>query len=419
MSEIPVADADTRDPVPGSGGQPVPDMSLVLEGKEYEGHVVIDTVVEGQSAGGVRIADDLPLDEVRELAREMSLKYALFLLPRGGAKSGLRMAGGLTREARLAALEDFGRRLTPILSNGIYNPGMDMNCGPDELRAIYRGAGIELGRITDTSWFTAMTVFHAVEAVADRLGITSRPVTVAIEGFGSVARHLAARMDPARYRIASLATIEGAVRGREPFAPDQAGQARDAHGDQLVHHLDGDAVTREDVLTDDVDILLPSSRIWSITTGIAEAMQARAVVPIANAPYSEGTVAILHRRGVLCLPGYLSNSGGVLASSLADSGLPVPEVESLLATHYRPLVDRILHVAGLQERPGTEVTEQVARAHMPERAVSRPRPILRRIHDRFIAPRRPRGMKAAEARRLYVERSRRVLAELDALERGD
>ena len=117
-------------------------MSVLVTGPGYEGHVVIDTLVEDRSAGGVRITSDLPLDEVRELASEMSLKYALFHLPRGGAKAGLRMSDDLDREARLSALEDFGRKLAPIIGNAIYSPGMDMNCGPDELRAIYRGAGI-------------------------------------------------------------------------------------------------------------------------------------------------------------------------------------------------------------------------------------------------------------------------------------
>ena len=97
---------------PRSPGAARPGMSILASGDDYEGYVVIDTLVDDRSAGGVRIADDLPLDEVRELAGEMSLKYALFLLPRGGAKSGIAHGRRIwIPERRNAALEDFGRKL--------------------------------------------------------------------------------------------------------------------------------------------------------------------------------------------------------------------------------------------------------------------------------------------------------------------
>jgi hypothetical protein len=104
-------------------------LSIRIAGDGYEGFVVVDSLVGDTSAGGVRIYDDLELAEIGDLAREMSLKYALFRLPRGGAKAGLRLAPGLSGEERLRALRDFGRKLGPIVRNGIYNPGMDMNCG--------------------------------------------------------------------------------------------------------------------------------------------------------------------------------------------------------------------------------------------------------------------------------------------------
>jgi hypothetical protein len=414
MSVSPEADVSTGEPA--SAGQARPGMSILVSGEDYEGHVVIDTLVNDRSAGGVRIADDLPLEEVRELAREMSLKYALFLLPRGGAKSGIRMPLDLDPERRDAALEDFGRKLGAIIGNGIYSPGMDMNCGPDELRAIYRGAGIELGAVTDTSWFTAMGVYHSVCAAADALAIDGRPVRLSIEGFGSVARHLMDRLDPDRFELVSVATIEGAVRG--PFRPADLARARDASGDRFVNEIEGERVGRADVLAEDVDIALPSSRVHSITAEIARDLRAKAVVPIANAPYVDGTIDILSARGVVCLPGYVSNCGGVLASSLADQGLPVPEVEQLFAGPYRQIVDGILRVAVTTGRPGTAVAEELARMHMPERARRVWRSLPQRVYDRFVKPRRPAGMKAASARNDFLRSADRVLGEIAQMERN-
>src|ERR1039457_44521 len=158
-------------------------ISIDLAGGTAAAYVVIDTATNGTSSGGVRIAEDISQQEIRALSREMTLKFSFIGLPRGGAKSGVMMPAGTTVEQKRAILYEFGRRLAPIIEKGVYYPGMDMNCGPDDLRAIYAGAGFPLGAITDTSYFTAISIFNAIEAV--RQGCASdRPLTVAIEGFG-------------------------------------------------------------------------------------------------------------------------------------------------------------------------------------------------------------------------------------------
>lgn len=393
-------------------------LELHVRGEHYEGHVVIDTVVENRSAGGVRIAEDLPVEEVAALAREMSYKFALFDLPRGGAKAGVRLAGGLDLQARRAALVDFGRCLAPIIGNGIYSPGMDMNCGPDELRAIYRGAGIELGTPTDTSWFTALSVFHALEAGRERLALGDRPCTIAIEGFGSVARHLADRLHPDRYRIVAVATIEGSVLAPTPegFDPADLSARKRERGDSFVLDLPGTRVERDDVLRARCDVLLPSSRTWVITPAVARGVVARAVVPIANAPYSGDAVAILHAAGAVCLPGYLSNVGGVLASSLFDQGVPRAEIEHLFATDFRWVCDAALALARAQHRPVTDVVEELAKSHLPARGVARRRSLAEKVFDRFLRRRLPRAVRAREARRRFVANATRLRTEIVELE---
>lgn len=397
-------------------GAPSTAMDVVIRGADFEGYVVIDSIVDSRSAGGVRITGDLQLDEVRQLAAEMSLKYALFDLPRGGAKSGLRMDPALPRERRLAALEEFGHRMAPLIRNGIYSPGMDMNCGPDELRAIYRGAGHILGELTDTSYFTAISVHRALEAAAARLDVSGRPVRLAIEGFGAVACHLAERLDPQRFRIAAVSTIEGGVRGLVDRTPGELSAAKRESGDAFVHSIQGERTAREAVFTEEVDILLPSSRTGVF--GPEDAQQARvaAIVPISNAPYRDSAVEILHDRGIQCLPGYLSNVGGVLASSLHDQGLSVEEVEGLFVSAYRPVVDGILGLADKTSRPATEVAEGLARSRMPHRPAFRERPLLQRVHHRFLRPRLPRSQRAAAAKKAFLLACQQLHG---AIERGE
>lgn len=364
-----------------------------------EGHAVIDSLVKGTSSGGVRIASDLEIEEVRMLAAEMTLKYAFCGLPRGGAKCGIRMPANLTRQQKLAALEDVGRRLRAIISSGIYYPGMDMNCGPEELEAIYRGAGFTLGRMTDTSLYTAVFAAEAVRACADAAFPGDNPLTLAVEGFGKVASHLAAMLEPERFRIVGLSTVRGAVHHPDGFSLAALRESRSIHGDALIEHLPGRKLdSMEDVLFLPVDILVPAARVGSIRMGNAERVAARCVVPVANAPCTPEALETLHRRKIPVLPGFVCNAGGVLGSSLFDRGVAHPDVQRIAAGPYRQAVTALLRrSAELGTQPAKlarHVAHEVigARREEPVSVVGR---LRERLTRRFTLARRYANRHAA------------------------
>lgn len=345
-----------------------------------QGHVVVDSLVNGTSSGGVRIVSDLGIEEVRMLAAEMTLKYAYCGLPRGGAKCGIRMPSDLSREQRFAALEDVGRRLKALIDAGIYYPGMDMNCGPEEFKAIYRGAGYVLGRMTDTSVYTAVFAAEAVKASAEILFEKhKKPLAVAVEGFGKVASHLAEILDPKHFRIVALSTVAGAVHDPDGYSPDLLRESRSVHGDALVHHLPGKRLdSREDVLFLPVDILVPAARVGSIHEGNVERVVARIVVPAANAPCTSEALQALQRKKIPVLPGFVCNVGGVLGSSLLDRGVPHLEVQSLAAGPYRRAVSALLRRSlELGEQP-SELARRIAYEMISSRG-ERPVPKARRL----------------------------------------
>lgn len=367
---------------------------------DVEGYVVVDSLVNGTSSGGVRIVPDLEIEEVRMLAAEMTFKYAFCGMPRGGAKCGIRMPAHLTPEQRLAALVDVGRRLRALINAGIYYPGMDMNCGPEELKAIYRGAGYVLGRMTDTSVYTTVFVAEAVKATAEILFEKHKePLTVAVEGFGKVASHLAGLLDPEHFRIVALSTVSGAVHDPDGFSPDLLREFRSAHGDALVEHLPGQRLdSREDVLFLPVDILVPAARVGSIHEGNVERVVARSVVPAANAPCTSEALEGLQRKKIPVLPGFVCNAGGVLGSSLFDRGVPHPRVQSLAAGPYRQAVSALLRRSlELGEQP-TELARRIAYEMIrfrDEVPVSKAGRLLSILARRFSAAKRYANRHAA------------------------
>jgi len=305
--------------------------------------------------------DDISLAEIRTLAREMTLKFSFIGLARGGAKSGIRLPAGTSPEEKRRLLGEFGRSLAPIVKAGIYFPGMDMNCGPDDLRALYGGAGLTLGKITDTSYFTAISVANAIFACRELCNPGTRKLTVAIEGFGSVGAYLAERLPEDQFSIVAVSTVKGAVAHEPGFSATTLVNSRKEHGDGVVHKLpQGSQIEMEEVLSADVDILVPAARILALNEGNMTAVRARYIVPVANAPYTRGAMDFLQAKGITCLPGFVTNSGGVYASSLYDSGVPVHEIERISASRYRQVVVTLLRKSLALGRSPIDVAEEVA-----------------------------------------------------------
>jgi len=313
-----------------------------METGDGKGLVVIDSIVDGTSSGGVRITEDITVDEVKALAREMSLKYSLFGLPRGGAKSGIRMSSGASAEEKRRLLRSFGGCIAPIVRAGIYYPGTDMNCSADDLKTIYKAAGVSLGRLTDTAYFTAISVDYAIRAWQG-LVAAGKPLTVAVEGFGAVASHLFTRLPSDNYRITAISTIKGAAFNEKGFATERLLSLRNEFGDDMVTKIpDARKIEKKEVLTAPVDVLIPSARTWTIDEEVAPSVKARIVAPIANVPYTEEAAELLHAKGVISLPGFVTNAGGVFASSLFENGVNLANVETICATLYKAVVSDLL-----------------------------------------------------------------------------
>lgn len=370
-----------------------PLFSVTVEaGRDVEAHVVVDSLLDGTSSGGVRIVRDVHLGEIRALAAEMTLKYNFIGLRRGGAKCGIRLPEGLAPVEKFALLAEVGRKLSAIIRQGIYNPGMDMNCGPDELRAIYRGAGFSLGNLTDTSFFTAVSVDNALRACrACELKAPERPLTVAVEGFGNVAAHLALRLPPREFRIVAVSTVRGAVYNEKGYEAQTLGVLRRRLGDAFVDELPGEHLEpKESLLTLPVDVLVPAARILVIHDGNMNQVQARYVVPAANAPYTPAAAARLHERGIMALPGFVCNSGGVYGSSLLDSGVSLSRIEDLSTGLYRAAVAALVRKSRELNLSPTDIAGSVALSRLARRQAVEPgsgKALLKRLYRRGLYPR--------------------------------
>ena len=284
--------------------------------------VVVDHTIFPLSAGGTRMARDVSEEEVTRLARAMTWKFAVYRLPIAGAKAGVRWDGTGDRRR---ALDAFFRAIEPWRE--IFLTGPDLGTVPEdfldaEVRAAakpplwaqtYEGADMD-------GLATGYGVRAAAEVALAHLGRGVEGATVAIEGFGKVGAGAARAFARAGARLVAVSTVAGTLADPAGLDVGELLRLRERHGDELVAHGPVPARPREALLTSGCDILVPGARPDSITPGLVPSLRCVVVAPAANIPYAEGACRALRERGILALPDFVANAGGVFLYESSDRG---------------------------------------------------------------------------------------------------
>ena len=290
---------------------------------ELEGVVVVDNVACGPAIGGVRMAPDVTVREVARLARAMTFKNAAAGLPHGGAKAGIIADPGMDPARKQRLVRAFGRAIRTLVD---YVPGPDMGtdeacmgCLQDEIgRAVGLPrvlGGIPLDEIGATGFGLAIAAGVAQELA----GITVRGARVAIQGFGAVGRHAARFLAERGAVLVAVGDSQGAI--ANPGGLDLARLLAFKEGGRPVRGFPGgSAIGNDELLASDCDILVPAARPDVLDAGNAGRVRARLVLQGANIPATADAEAILHARGVLCVPDFIANAGGVICAAVEYHG---------------------------------------------------------------------------------------------------
>jgi glutamate dehydrogenase (NAD(P)+) len=326
------------------------------------GYVVIDRPVQGMTSGGVRFTPDVSPDELARLARSMTYKWAFLNVRLGGAKAGIFADPHQLGCDRITLMEAFGRSIAPLVCQQVYYPGVDLGTTMDDLRAIMRGAGRPLlGRQIDGSFCTGLTVFETIRQMVHFSGLGLSGLRIAIEGFGKVASVLAELLDQAGAKLVALSTVEGAIVSEAGLDVPRLLSLRQEYGDRLVRHCsDAQSIEPHELFTQHVDLLVPGARPYVIHADNADQIRAGLIVPISNAPLTPEAEEMLTVRGVMVIPDFVANCGGVLASSMTGSGFDTEDVRRMVQVTFADVVTSLLQEADREARPVGEIARALA-----------------------------------------------------------
>lgn len=348
------------------------------------GYVAIDSTVGGRSCGGLRLLPDVEEAEMRGLARAMTLKYGFLGLPQGGAKAGVRgdpEAPLAERRLRLAA---FGQAIAPLLHSRVYVPGPDMGTDNADVRYLLEVTGVPVKRRGlrggRSGYYTALTAFAGARQAARRLGRELAACTAAVEGFGKVGSALALLLAGAGARVVAVSTSRGALYRAEGLDVEGLCALAREKGSRVVEvYSDAQRLPREGLLELPVDLLCPCARHDSVHAGNVARVSARAICPGANNPVTPEAERMLHGRRVLCLPDFVTNSGGVLGGTMEFASVGRPQIEAFIARHIGQRIGWLLDEAESRQVLPREVAVPLAMrrfAQVQERA-ARPTPLGR------------------------------------------
>ncbi len=311
------------------------------------GYLAIDRAVQSRASGGVRFSADVSPAEVASLARAMTYKWALLNVPMGGAKAGIVVTPEQLNCDRNALMEAFGRAIAPLVRQQVYYPGIDLGTTLDDLRAIMRGAGRPLPeQQIDGSRCTGLTVFEAIRQVSRFNGLSLTGLRVGMEGFGKVASVVAELLARAGAKLVAVSTIAGAIVSEEGLDVSRLSSLKGEHGDRLVMHYPGARVMAPEALFgQSVDVLVPGARPWAIRADNVDEVQTRFVVPISNVPITPDAEQTLIARGIMVVPDFLANCGGILASAMLSDGFDLDDAHRVVEGPFAAMVMGILRSA--------------------------------------------------------------------------
>ena len=285
--------------------------------------VVVDNVAAGPAIGGTRMAPDVSLEECFRLARAMTLKNAAAGLPHGGAKSVIFGDPLMDPDDKEQWIRAFARGIEGVKS---YIPGPDMGTNEAAMAFIKdeigRAAGLprEIGGIPlDEIGATAFGLLVSTDVARGEFGMSLDGMRIAIQGFGAVGKNAARYFHEEGAAIVAAADISGAVHDASGLDAE-ALIAFKEQGGNIGDFEGGEQIERDAVIGVECDVLIPAARPDVIRADNQATVNARMIVPGANIGVTDEAEAMLAERGVLCVPDFIANAGGVICAAVEVGG---------------------------------------------------------------------------------------------------
>lgn len=327
--------------------------------------VCVHNVARGPAIGGVRMAPDVTTTEVFRLAAAMTFKNAAADLPHGGGKSGIVADPKMPAAKKEELIRVFGRAIKSLTE---YIPGPDMGTDENDMAFLYDEigrvvglprvmGGIPLDEIGATGWGVA----ECTEVAAPYVNLDLKGATVAIEGYGNVGKPAARFLADKGCVIVAASDTSGTIYNGDGLDVNELTRTKNETG-SVLKYKSGKKMSMDELFNLECDILVPAARPDCITVENVNSIRTKLIVPGANIPVTSDAQKVLHKRGILYVPDFIANAGGVTCGAVEYRGGTEDQVFPIISTKIRRNSKEVLdRVYGKQKMLPMDAAQALAR----------------------------------------------------------
>lgn len=336
--------------------------------RTFTGYRVLHSRVRGPGKGGIRYHPEVTEDDVRALAGWMTWKCALIDVPFGGAKGGVicdpkNLSEAERRRITRRYISDLGDNIGPhtdipapdLYTNEqtmawIYDTYDILHPGQNNLPVV-TGKPLDIGGSRGRGEATGRGCLFAVQHFLERGMVPGLKgvdgARVVIQGFGNAGSVAASLFAEAGAKIVAVSDTSGGVYSDKGIDIATARRFKEEQG-SLTGFPNADAMTNEQLLELECDILVPAAIENQIRADNATRLRCRLVCEAANGPTTPAADSILAQAGIPVLPDILANSGGVTVSyfewvqNIENQKWELEEVNSKLKKQMHQGVDAVV-----------------------------------------------------------------------------
>ncbi|MBN2122572.1 Glu/Leu/Phe/Val dehydrogenase [Candidatus Micrarchaeota archaeon] len=336
------------------------------------GVAVIDNTARGPGKGGIRMVPDLTTAEVRGLARAMTWKNAMADIPFGGAKSGIKAdPRAMTPQQKEAVVRAFARKISEVLPKH-YIAGPDMNMTEremayiaDELQdgRVTTGKPSQMGGLPHELGSTGYGVALCTKVAVEFKGESLEGKTVAIEGYGNVGTFAHKFLEEWGAKVVAVSDSKGTILSESSLEYEALLKTKMEQRTVTAH--EGEKKEAAALFELPVDILIPGARPDVIHAGNVANVKAKYVAEAANLPAKYEIEKALMDKGVVVLPDFVANAGGVISSYCETMGWS-PDTMFKVVTEKISANTKIMMERAQQDNDTRKSAMSVARERVEE-----------------------------------------------------
>jgi len=279
--------------------------------------VVVDNTALGPAIGGVRVSPWVSTEEVLRLARTMTLKNSIAGIPHGGGKAGI------LADPKSPEKEHYFRVFAKMIKElHEYIPGPDMGSDEEAMAWVYdeigRACGLpeEIGGLPlDKLGATGFGLAECAEVACTYAGIELKGARVAVQGFGSVGKAAARFLSDKGAILVAASDTQGTIYSKEGLDVSQLIETKMSEG-AVRYCKEGTCLGIDELFSVECDILIPAAIPDVINEGNVYSIKAKLILQGANIPATKAAEEILMKRGIVSVPDFIANAGGVIMAAM-------------------------------------------------------------------------------------------------------